>query len=115
MPITYQESDEYKVLEIHLSERITKEMLQATLPQVEQFIQRHSQVKVLEVVRDFKVPEMAALVDVLKFDRLHIKSVTHCAVVTDQAWVKMAARFASYFLSLELRSNKCPGNRFLDN
>lgn len=91
------------VLEFTIDGALTREDFDAVAAQLEQIIEKHGKVKILEIVRNIGKIEPSALWTDIKWAPKHLKNFTHAAVVADQKWIEWMAAVLRPFFSMEIR------------
>lgn len=104
MTVTYKEIPEEKTVELTVSGKVTKEDFNRISTQFEAFIDQHGEIKLIEIISDFKGFDPSVVWDGLKFDMKHIKNISHCAVVSDIGWMTPLAKTAGALVSTKLRT-----------
>jgi hypothetical protein len=101
--IEYSEVPETNILEITVDGKVTREEFDEVAARMTAMIERHGEVRLLEVVRDIGGIEPSALWEDFKFGPKHLKDISHTAVVGDQKWLEWATALVKPFLSAEVR------------
>ena len=95
--LSYKEYDNAQAVEIILSGRISTEEFDRVAGRLEDFIGRHGQVRLLEIVRDFEGMDAAAFWHDIKFSLRHLRDFSRVAVVcppdTHHLWSNLVAPF----------------------
>ena len=84
MATTYTEDDANKTVEIIVDGRVTRAEFDELSKKMEDFIDRHGEIKILEVVRNFDGFDPSMILEGIKFDIKHLKHISHCAVVLEE-------------------------------
>jgi hypothetical protein len=87
MAVKYKEHATLPVFEVEVEGKITQADMDAILPPLEAFIQRHGQVRMVEVIPTFTGFEWSTIWAGIKFDVAHIRDIQRVAVVTDVGWI----------------------------
>lgn len=97
--LTYREHDNAQAVEIVIAGRVSTEEFDAVARELEVFIARHGQVRVLEIVKEFDGMDAAALWHDIKFSLRHLKDFSRVAIVappdTHHLWSTLVAPFMS--------------------
>lgn len=104
MSVDYIEHPDDRTIEIVVDGKVTEAVFDAIAPQMEAFIAAHGRVKLLEIIRELDGFELSMLGKGIKFDIQHLKSFSHCAVVSDKGWIGPLARAMSPFFDIEIRT-----------
>jgi hypothetical protein len=95
--LSYKEHDNAQAVEIVLSGRVSTEEFDRVAGKLEAFIDRHGQVRLLEIVRDFEGMDAAAFWHDIKFSLRHLKNFSRVAIVcrpdTHHLWSSLVAPF----------------------
>lgn len=95
--LAYKEYDNAQAVEMVLSGRVSTEEFDAVAVKLEAFIARHSQVRVLEIVKDFEGMDAIAFWHDIKFSLRHVKDVSRVAIVCNpdmhHLWSSLVAPF----------------------
>jgi hypothetical protein len=91
------------ILELTIDGKVTHQELVDVGAQLEQMLEQHDQVRVLEVIRDVGFIEPKALWEDLKLAPKHMKNLSHIAVVADQKWVEWVTAAIKPFIGPDLR------------
>ena len=101
--ISCTKDDENRVLELCVEGRITGQDFNNCIKPVEEMIERHGKIKVLEKIVSFSGIELTMLWEGLKFDMKHRKCYSHCAVVTDKKWMKQFSQLAGTMMGIDVK------------
>ena len=104
MACIYSEHDSAPVAEIRVVGRVTQNDMDKVLPQIEAFIRKHGQIRIVEVIEKFEGFDPTTVLDGLKFDYNHLSDVTHAAVVSDIAWIGVMTRASSMMMPVAIRT-----------
>jgi hypothetical protein len=95
--LSYKEHDNAQAVEIVIEGRVSTEQFDALAARLEAFIERHGQVRVLEIVRDFEGMDATAFWHDIKFSLRHLKDFSRVAIVvnpdTHHLWSNLVAPF----------------------
>jgi len=97
--LSYKEYDNAQAVEILLKGRVSTEEFDGVASKLEAFIDRHGQVRVLEIIQDFEGMDAVAFWHDIKFSLRHLKDFSRMAVVcnpdTHHLWSSLVAPFMS--------------------
>ena len=79
--LSYKEYDNAQAVEIVLKGRVSTEEFDSVASKLEAFIQRHGQVRVLEIIKDFEGMDAVAFWHDIKFSLRHLNDFSRMAVV----------------------------------
>jgi hypothetical protein len=95
--LSYKEYDNVQAVEIVLKGRVATEEFDAIAKELEAFIKRHGQVRVLEIIEDFEGMDATAFWHDMKFSLRHLHDFSRLAVVTNpdvhHLWSALVAPF----------------------
>jgi stage II sporulation SpoAA-like protein len=95
--LSYKEYDNAQAVEIVLEGRVSTAEFDALARRLEAFIERHGQVRVLEIVKDFEGMDATAFWHDIKFSLRHLKDFSRVAIVvnpdTHHLWSNLVAPF----------------------
>ncbi len=103
MPITLEQKDGGKALEVHVSGRLTAEDYTQFVPLFEKLVQAHGKVSILLHMKDFHGWKPAALWEDLKFDAKHFSDIERIAMVGEKKWQKGMSQFCRPFTTAKIR------------
>jgi len=103
MSVNLLEKVDGKVLEVHLTGKLTEEDYAQFVPKVEELIQRHGKISMLVRMRDFHGWDASALWEDIKFDVRHFADIERLALVGEKPWQKGMAVFCKPFTTAEVR------------
>ncbi|MEM7143543.1 MAG: STAS/SEC14 domain-containing protein [Verrucomicrobiota bacterium] len=103
MSIQVSEKAEGKILEIHISDKLTKEDYEHFVPEAERLIQQHGKIRILFDMTQFHGWEMAALWEDIKFDAKHHADIERIAMIGDKKWEEWMAKFCGPFTQAEIK------------
>ena len=103
MALTIKEKEIGKIIEVFVSEKLTKEDYKLFIPQVEKDIAQNGKVRILFVMQDFHGWEMSALWEDIKFDVKHFADIECLAMIGDKKWEKGMAKFCVPFTTAKIR------------
>ena len=99
MTLVTKEYDNAQAVEIVLKGRVSTEEFDSVASKLEAFIQRHGQVRVLEIIKDFEGMDAVAFWHDIKFSLRHLNDFSRMAVVcnpdTHHLWSSLVAPFMS--------------------
>ena len=97
--LSYKEYDNAQAVEIVLKGRVSTEEFDSVASKLEAVIQRHGQVRVLEIIKDFEGMDAVAFWHDIKFSLRHLNDFSRMAVVcnpdTHHLWSSLVAPFMS--------------------
>ena len=97
--LSYKEYDNAQAVEIVLKGRVSTEEFDSVASKLEAFIQRHGQVRVLEIIKNFEGMDAVAFWHDIKFSLRHLNDFSRMAVVcnpdTHDLWSSLVAPFMS--------------------
>ena len=97
--LSYKEYDNAQAVEIVLKGRVSTEEFDSVASKLEAFIQRHGQVRVLEIIKNFEGMDAVAFWHDIKFSLRHVNDFSRMAVVcnpdTHHLWSSLVAPFMS--------------------
>ena len=102
--MTYTEYPDDAIIEIRLDGRVTREDYDAVIDKVQDFIDAHGTIKLIEIIDSFKGFDPSALWAGLKFDIRNVRHVSHVAVVSDIGWMGPAAKAAGAVITSDVRT-----------
>lgn len=93
------------VVEVEVDGEVTAEEFDRALEQMQEAIDRHGKVKVLEKLGTLAMPPIpwSKFWDDLKFGFDHLRDLTHVAVVADQSWVAGYVKILDPLFRAELK------------
>lgn len=104
MPVTYEEFPDKKRVEFTVSGHLSKEDFDAVTGPLQDFIDTHGTIHLVEVVESFSGFDPAVLLPGLQFDLRNIQHVSHVAVVTDVSWISPMAQASAVLLPTKIRT-----------
>ena len=104
MAIILIENDDTKVVEITVSGKITKDDYDKVIGPMQDFIDRHGTMKLIEVVESFDWFEPSVIWPGIKFDIQNLRHISHVAIVSDIGWISPISKAAGAFMSTKLRT-----------
>jgi hypothetical protein len=117
MAVNLDREQEGRILEVHVSGKLTKEDYELFVPEVEQAIGRHGKIRVLFDMEDFHGWKAGALWEDVKFGLHHFKEIERLAIIGEKAWEHGMAAFCKPFTTAEVRyferSAAEPGRRWV--
>ncbi len=103
MPVELHEEAGGKLLQVVLSEKLTKEDYQRVVPEVERLIQQEGKLRVLCRMHDFHGWTIGALWEDIKFDLKHFAHIERLALVGERKWEAGMAAFCKPFTRATIR------------
>lgn len=104
MSVKYIEHEDLKTVELIVDGKVSKDDFDEIVPQIENFIERHEKIKILEIIKSFTGVQLTALGEGILFDMKHFKNFTHCAVVCDDGWIGPFTRTMAPFFKIEIKT-----------
>ena len=104
MTTTYTEDPEHKIAELVVEGKVTQEDFNNITGQLDNFIEKHGRIKLLEEIRTLEGFEVSMMWDSIKFDMKHLKHISRCAVVSDIGWLSPISKAAGAFISCKVRT-----------
>lgn len=104
MSIIYTEHPTLPVVEITVLGKVTAQDFDTFVPRMEAFLERHGEVRFIEIVKEFKGFDWSSVWDGIKFDFKHMHQFTHVAVVSDIGWIGPMSRAFSRVSPVTLRT-----------
>lgn len=105
--LDYKEFPEEKTIEFLIGGKVTTQEFDDVMSRFKLALHNWDEVKVLELVTDFKGIEALALWKDIKFGVNELgeinKKVTKCAVVADTSWVEAITKLADPFVKAEVK------------
>ena len=103
MSLTYTEMPDAPVFEIAVEGHVSTAEFDEIAPRIEALIARHGSVRMVEVVDRFPGFDPGLIAKGIAFDIRNIRHISHCAVVTDSAWIGPVTRMVSAMIPTTLR------------
>ena len=79
--LSYKEYDNARAVEIVLTGRVSTKEFDKVAENLEAFIKRHGQIRVLEVIKDFEGMDASAFWHDVKFSLRHVQDFSRVAIV----------------------------------
>lgn len=103
MPITLNETNAGRTLEVRATGKLRHEDYQFFGPKFEQMIAQHGKIRLLFEMVDFHGWEAAAVWDDIKLDLKHFSHLERLAMVGDKQWEKGMSLFCRPFTTAQVR------------
>ncbi len=103
MALVIDEERTGKILEVTVSDKLTKEDYQVFGPQIEHDIQKNGKVRILFRMRDFHGWNAGGLWEDTKFYFKHFSDIERLAMVGDKKWEKGMATLCKPFTTATVR------------
>jgi hypothetical protein len=103
MAIKLEEKDNGKLVEIHLSGKITKQDYEHFVPEIDRLVHDHGKLHVLVDMDDFHGWTPGALWEDIKFDARHFSDIERVAMVGEKKWQKGMSQFCGPFTTAKIR------------
>ncbi len=104
MACIYTEHPSEPLAEIRVVGRVTQHDMDEVLPKITAFIERHGNIRLLEIVEVMKGFDTSTILDGIKFDYNHLQHITHAAIVSDISWIGLLTRAAGMIMPVSLRA-----------
>jgi hypothetical protein len=92
-----------KVLEVHLSGKLSNEDYAKFVPDTEALIHKYRKIRILAILDDFHGWNAGALWEDIKWDAKHSTDVERIAVVGEKKWHRWMVGFCKPFTTAEVR------------
>lgn len=102
MPVETKELDGGKILEVHVSGKLSAQDYQHFVPEFERLVQQYGKLRVLFLMRDFHGWDAGGLWQDIKFDAKHSAHIERIAMIGDRAWQKGMAGFCKPFTTAKV-------------
>lgn len=103
MPISMVEQSNGKVLEVHMTGKLTSRDYQDFIPMAERSIKEWGKFSLLVVMRNFVGCDKGALWEEIKWDWKHFTDVERIALVGEEKWQAGMSKFCKPFTAAEIR------------
>ncbi|HEX5220354.1 MAG TPA: STAS/SEC14 domain-containing protein [Verrucomicrobiae bacterium] len=103
MAIKLEEKDNGKLVEMHLSGKLTREDYEHFVPEIERLVRDHGKLHLLVDMQGFHGWTAGALWEDLKFDVRHFSDIERVAMVGEKKWQKGMSQFCRPFTAAKLR------------
>ena len=103
MGIELTQQDGGRVLEVHVSGKLTGDDYERLVPEVERLIGQHGRLRVLFDMHDFHGWTAGALWEDIKFDLKHFRDIERLALVGERQWESGMATFCRPFTTATIR------------
>jgi hypothetical protein len=101
--ITLHETNESRVLEVHISGKVTAADYEHFVPAVERSVKQHGKIRMLVEMHDFHGWTAGALWQDIKFDARHFNDIERIAMVGETKWQHGMSVFCKPFTAAKLR------------
>lgn len=101
--VQFEEKAGGNVVEIHLTDTLTKGDYTKFVPEMERLIQEHGRLRLIVDMHEFRGWTVAALWHDLKFDLKHFRDVERIAMIGETQWQKWMASFCTPFTRAKIR------------
>ncbi|MCB9851875.1 MAG: STAS/SEC14 domain-containing protein [Phycisphaerales bacterium] len=102
MPIEHK-NDIGKLLEFHLSGKLTKSDYETFVPLVESVVKEHGKIRLLVIMHDFHGWNAGALWEDIKFDAKHFADIERLAIVGETKWQEWMSKFCRPFTTAKIK------------
>jgi SpoIIAA-like len=92
-----------RILEVHVTGRLTREDYERFVPIVEETHKQHGKLRILLAMHDFHGWDAGALWEDMKFDLHHFRDIERLAIVGETRWEKGMAAFCRPFTTAKIR------------
>ncbi len=103
MSVRYSEDPDTKSIEITVDGRVTRADWESIVPRFEAFMNAHETIRLIEVVEELDGFDASMVWEGIKFDFKAIPHISHCAVVTDIAWMSPLTRAVGAVMPMKMR------------
>lgn len=103
MTVTYREDDATGVAEFRVVDHISRADYEPLVASLQDFIDRHGSVRIIEIVETFPGFDPSILLPGLRFDIRNIRHISHVAVVSDMGWLSPVVKAAGSLVSTKIR------------
>jgi SpoIIAA-like len=103
MPVTMEQKDGGKVLEVRVTGKLVHQDYERFVPEFDRLIQQHGKVRLLFEMVDFHGWEPQAAWDDLKLGVRHFKDIERIAMVGHKKWQEWMAGFCRPFTTAKIR------------
>ena len=101
--VTLQETNEGKVLEVHLTGILAKQDYEHFDPTVEKLVKERGKIRLLVEMHDFHGWTAGALWQDIKFDARHFNHIERIAMVGEKKWQHGMSVFCKPFTAAKIR------------
>jgi hypothetical protein len=101
--IFLQETNGGRVMEVHISGKLTVEDYEQFVPAVERLIKQHGNIRLLVEMHDFHGWTAGALWKDIKFDVRHFNDIERIAMVGESKWEHGMSIFCKPFSAAKIR------------
>lgn len=91
------------IVELTVAGHVSKAEFDRAASVLEDMIDKHGSVRVLQVIHSFEGMDIAAFWEDMRFGLRHLNDFSCVAVVTDAMWIKWWAEFVEPFLAAEIK------------
>ena len=103
MPIELHEETDQRVLDVHVSGKLTKQDYETFVPELDRRIEQHGKISILFDMHDFHGWNAGALWEDTKFALKHFSDIERLAVIGEKRWQKGMTTFCRPFTKAEIR------------
>jgi hypothetical protein len=103
MSFLLTETREGNIIEVTISDRLTKEAYQAIVPRTEAAIKKYGKIRVLFVMLGFRGWDVGALWEDIKFDWKHFNHIERLAIVGETKWERGMGIFCRPFTTATVK------------
>jgi hypothetical protein len=103
MSVKLTEIEQGKLLEVHVSGKLDKEVYERFVPSAEHHIKRHGKIRILFAMHDFHGWDAGAVWEDIKFDVKHFNHIERLAIVGETKWEHGMDIFCKPFTTAMIR------------
>lgn len=103
MSVQIVETDAGRIVEVHVTGKLTREDYEAFVPMTEEKIRKQGKIRILFAMQDFHGWDIGAAWTDFKFDLKHFNHIERLAIVGETRWEKGMATFCRPFTTAEIR------------
>ena len=103
MSVEVHERDEGRIVEVLVTDKLSRDDYQRFVPDIERLIRKHGRIRLLFEMHDFHGWDACALWEDLKFDVKHFSDIDRLAMVGEKTWQKVMSVFCRPFTTAEIR------------
>ena len=101
--ITLHETNEGRIIEVHISGKVTAADYEHFVPTVERLVKQHGKIRLLVEMHDFHGWTAGALWQDIKFDARHFNDIERIAMVGESKWQQGMSVFCKPFTAAKIR------------
>ncbi|ODA67534.1 hypothetical protein A7A08_01568 [Methyloligella halotolerans] len=104
--LSYKEFDNAKTVEVRIAGKVTAEEFDRVAKQLEAFIARHGEVRIMEIFESFEGMDARAFWHDIRFTLSHLRDFDRCAVVCEATIFDLWSELVAPFTKCEVRQFK---------